>query len=92
MEETITCDELQQLMRRFCEQNGIEVVEKSKMIECKMVSGAKFAIYHKPLRSGIYTFYGIIYRPYVKIGKVLNIDTKGAIRLKQKFNEYIKEE
>ena len=92
MEETITCDELQQLMRRFCEQNGIKVVEKSNTIECKMISGAKLNIYHKPRRSGIYTFYGIIYRPYVKIGKELYIDTKGAIRLKQKFNEYIKEE
>lgn len=92
MEETVTCDELQQLMRRFCEQNGIKVVEKSKMIGCKMISGAKLAIYHKPHRSGIYTLYAIIYRPYVKIGKVLYIDTKGAIRLKQKFNEYIKEE
>jgi hypothetical protein len=84
---TITCEELQQAMRGYCERHGIEVIEKPASIDCQLPGSAKLRIYNRPHVSGIYTLYGLAFCPWRKFKRSFYFDTKSVIYLKQKFDE-----
>lgn len=89
--ETITCQELQQSLRRFCELKGIKVRKTKSLIACKMPSGALLGIYNNLCRSLDYDSYGVAIRPWNRLIPKVHFDTRAAVYLKKRLDENIKQ-
>lgn len=85
--ETITCEELQQSLRRFCELEDIKILESLTSVVCYMPNGALVVIFNNPLRSYIY---GFAFCSWDRFHPFMYFDAKGALHLKEKLDENIK--
>lgn len=85
--ETITCEELQQSLRRFCELENIKMLESLTSVVCYMPSGALVIIFSEPLHLHIY---GIAFMPWRETNALVAFNAEGAIHLKKRLDENIK--
>ena len=86
--ETITCEELQQSLRKFCDLKGVKMLESPESIVCNMPSGALVIIFSEPLHLYIY---GIAFLPWREKNVLVGFNAESAIRLKKRLDENIKE-
>lgn len=85
--ETITCEELQQSLRRFCELKGVKMLESPESIACNMPSGALVIIFSEPLHPYIY---GMAFLPWREKNVLVGFNAESAIHLKKRLDENIK--
>ena len=87
MEETITCEELQQSLRKFCDLKGVKMLESPESIVCNVPSGALLIIFSEPLKLCIY---GMAFLPWRETNALVGFNAESAIHLKKRLDENIK--
>lgn len=85
--ETITCEELQQSLRKFCDLKGVKMLESPESIVCNMPSGALVIIFSEPLHLQMY---GMAFLPWRETDVLVGFNAESAVHLKKRLDENIK--